>query len=351
MGRGQRGRFREKSATAQYENTRAQFEDFAANGWATHKMTVYWRLNDGWPSFFAGIYGYDMNPGGAYYGAKQGLKPLSIVFDYYATDSRRQAKVQVTNQTMQDRKGLRARVRIYALDGKVRYDKTVDKIDVKAQGVALALAMPRVQDVTSTYFVRCELFGPEKTRIADNVSWQSTVDDDVRDSTNDSQFLLKQVGWADFSALGAMAKVPVEISASLHASGGRDGFTVTLRKRPLNEQCWSDYFHGSCRSASDTACAEVCILARQVCDGRLRMWGSAGVGTVVESSEEIRFPLGMFIRNACDSHPLKDLADGLHEDVLQRSKASIMPQIPRSAWEDGEAFLDKYSESVPLRGG
>jgi len=226
--------FARKSQLAQYENTRAQFEDFAANGWATHKMTIYWRLNDGWPSFFAGIYGFDMKPGGAYYGAKQGLRPLSIVFDYYATDNHQQAKLNVTNQTMQDREGLSARVRIYSLDGKVRYDKTVDKIDVKAQGVALALTMPRLHDITSTYFVRCELFDPEKSRIADNVYWQSTADDDVGDPSNDSQFLLKQVSWADFSILISMAKVPLEIFGSLHASGGRDSFIVSLHNPSNN---------------------------------------------------------------------------------------------------------------------
>lgn len=226
--------FARKSQLAQYEDTRAQFENFAANGWATHKMTIYWRLNDGWPSFFGSIYGYYMKPGGAYYGAKQGLRPLSIVFDYYATGDHQQAKIRVTNQTMKDRHGLRARVRIYDLNGEVRYDKTVKKIDVQAQSVELALTMPRVQGLTSTYFVRCELFDRDKTSIVDNVYWQSTTDDDLGPPANDSAFILKQVSWANFTALNSMTKVPVKVTGTLHPAGGQDSFVLSLHNPSKN---------------------------------------------------------------------------------------------------------------------
>jgi exo-1,4-beta-D-glucosaminidase len=226
--------FSRKSQLAQYENTRAQFENFSANGWATHKMTIYWRLNDGWPSFFAGIYGYDMKPGGAYYGAKQGLQLLSIVFDYYATGNRQHAKIHVTNQTMEDRHHLRGRVRIYNVDGQIQYDRTIKTIDVNAQNTSLVLTMPRIHGVTSTYFVRCELYGKNKAKLVDNVYWQSTTDDAVGPSSNDSQFLLKQVSWANFTALSKMAVVPVEVAAQRHHSERQDHVVITLRNPTRN---------------------------------------------------------------------------------------------------------------------
>ncbi len=77
--------FANKAQLAHYESTRAQFETFAANGWASHKMTIYWMLNSHWPSFYGNIFDYYLRPGGAYYGAKKGLRPLSVVFDSYAT--------------------------------------------------------------------------------------------------------------------------------------------------------------------------------------------------------------------------------------------------------------------------
>ena len=77
--------FVRKAQVAHYESTRAQFEDFAATGWSNHKMTLYWMLNSHWPSFYGNIIDYYLSPGGSYYGAKKGLRPLSVVFDAYAT--------------------------------------------------------------------------------------------------------------------------------------------------------------------------------------------------------------------------------------------------------------------------
>ena len=99
--------FVRKAQLAHYENTRAQFENFAATGWANHKMVRYWMLNSHWPSFYGNIIDYYLSPGGAYYGAKKGLRPLSVVFDYYASGDNSQAKIIVFNQTPGDVRGLR----------------------------------------------------------------------------------------------------------------------------------------------------------------------------------------------------------------------------------------------------
>ena len=66
-------------------------------------MTIYWMLNSHWPSFFGNIFDYYLRPGGAYYGAKKGLRPLSAVFDSYATGDHSQANVTAVNQTPQRR--------------------------------------------------------------------------------------------------------------------------------------------------------------------------------------------------------------------------------------------------------
>ena len=62
-------------------------------------MTIYWMLNNHWPSFFGNIFDYYLRPGGAYYGAKKGLRPLSVVFDSYATGDHSKANITVVNQT------------------------------------------------------------------------------------------------------------------------------------------------------------------------------------------------------------------------------------------------------------
>ena len=221
--------FAKKAQLAHYENTRAQFEDFAADGWANHKMTLYWMLNSPWPSFFGHIFDYYLKPGGAYYGAKKGLRPLSVVFDAYATGDHSKANIIVVNQTPVEQNGLRARVRIYQLDGKLRDDRSVTDIRVASGGAAHVLTLPRIANLTSVYFVRCELFDGSGKALVENVYWQSTKDDDLGDPANDKAFDLKMASWADMTALNTMRQVPLTLSARQTMADGENHVTVRLR--------------------------------------------------------------------------------------------------------------------------
>jgi exo-1,4-beta-D-glucosaminidase len=210
---------------AHYEATRAQFEAFAAKGWANHKMTIYWMLNSHWPSFFGNIFDYYLRPGGAYYGAKKGLRPLSVVFDSYATDDHSRANIIVVNQTPGDQQGLRVRVRIYDLKSKLREDYTTDGVDVKSGDAVTAMSLPRVAGDSSVFFVRCELFDLHGSALAENVYWQAQQGDDLGDPSNDSAFELKQASWADMTPLNHLPTVPLDVSARL-ASPADSGHVV-----------------------------------------------------------------------------------------------------------------------------
>ncbi len=149
--------FARKAQLAHYESTRAQFEAFAAGGWDNHKMTIYWMLNNHWPSFFGHIFDYYLRPGGAYYGAKKGLRPLSVVFDSYATGNHNQANITVVNQTPSDQTGFAVRVRVYDLQGRVRDDRSTGDINVTSGGAVQALTLPRLARDSSVLFVRAQL--------------------------------------------------------------------------------------------------------------------------------------------------------------------------------------------------
>jgi exo-1,4-beta-D-glucosaminidase len=216
--------FAGKAQLAEYESTRAQFESFAAGGWDTHKMTIYWMLNNHWPSFFGHIFDYYLRPGGAYFGAKKGLQPLSVVFDSYATGDRRTANVTVVNQSPIARHGLRARVRVYDLQGRVRDDRSADDLDVDSGGSLPALTLPQTARDSGVFFVRCELFDATGARLSENVYWQSQQLDDLGDPRNDWPFELRQSNWADMTPLNHMTPTPLEVSARR----GTDGVVVRL---------------------------------------------------------------------------------------------------------------------------
>jgi exo-1,4-beta-D-glucosaminidase len=203
--------FVRKAQLAHYENTRAQFEDFAAGGWANHKMTMYWMLNSHWPSFYGNIIDYYLSPGGTYYGAKKGLQPLSVVFDAYATGDRRQAKIIVVNQTSGRVKALH--VRVYDLSGKVIDDRSIEGVQLPFNSSSQVLTLPRYPQASPVFFVRCQLFDEAGRVAVDNTYWQSQTDDDLGDRKNDDSFHLKQVSWADMTALNTLSPVQLEVSA------------------------------------------------------------------------------------------------------------------------------------------
>jgi len=221
--------FARKAQLAHYETTRAQFEDWAANGWDTHKIEMYWMLNNHWPSFFGHLYDYYLKQGGAYFGAKKGLRPLSVVFDYYVTGDHRLGKVSITNETMAERTGLRVRVRVYDLSGKVVDEKLVSGRAVPALGATVAMTISRPQNITATYFVRCELMDSDGSSIVDNVYWQSTTLDDFGNPAHDDDEVpYQQKSWANFTTLNAMPQVPLEVKGNLLRRGSGTEFEVTL---------------------------------------------------------------------------------------------------------------------------
>jgi exo-1,4-beta-D-glucosaminidase len=220
--------FARKAQLAHYESTRAQFEAFAADGGANHKMTIYWMLNNHWPSFFGHIFDYYLRPGGAYFGAKKGLRPLSVVFDAYATGDHDAAKITVVNQSPDAQQGLRARVRVYDLQGRVRHDAAADHLNVAPGGAVQALTLPRLAWDSRVFFVRCELFDQDGKRVAGNVYWQSQRLDDVGDPRNDWAFELKQSSWADMTALNQMGSTPVKVNAKRMPGQGDNRVAVRL---------------------------------------------------------------------------------------------------------------------------
>ena len=225
--------FVRKAQLAHYENARAQFESAAACGWDHHKMTAYWMLNSHWPSFYGNLIDYYLSPGGVYFGAKKGLRPLSVVFDAYATGDNSRAAIIVFNQTPTDVRGLTVRIRVYDIDGAVRDDRVVKNIPVPSNGTYRAMTLPRYPESTPVFFVRCQLFDSTGALVVDNPYWKSQQDDDLGERKNDIYMTLRQDKWSDMTALNTMPAGTVEADAWQKTIG--TDCSVTIRVRNTSE--------------------------------------------------------------------------------------------------------------------
>jgi exo-1,4-beta-D-glucosaminidase len=221
--------FAEKAQIAHYENTRAQFEAFAANGWDDHKMTMYWMLNSHWPSFFGHIIDYYLKPGGAYFGAKKGLRPVNIVYDYYAAGDRSEAKIFVVNQSLSPLSGLQASVALVGLDGVVKFSTKASQVDVSPNSSVAALEVPRVKGLPPVFFVRCQLHERDGRLLADNVYWQSSTSDELVAPDKENAFDSSELVWADLTALNNMEAARISVTGVAKKEDGWSTVTVKLK--------------------------------------------------------------------------------------------------------------------------
>jgi exo-1,4-beta-D-glucosaminidase len=219
--------FSNKAQLAHYEDVRAQMETYATH-WSNRKMTIHWMMDNSWPSFFGHLFDYYFKQGGGYFGAKKALRPLSVVWDYYATGDRSTAKLYVANQALDPLEHLTVSIAYYSLDGSRKYSNEVKDFRIAASSSAEALSIPRIPATSSTYFVRCELHDAAGALLAQNAYWASTTDDDLGDPKNEVQFKTDLVHWADLSALNTMPRAIVKASATFTEAGGEGTATIIL---------------------------------------------------------------------------------------------------------------------------
>ncbi len=192
-------------------------------------MTLYWMLNSHWPSFFGHIIDYYLKPGGAYFGAKKGLRSINVVYDYYASGDRTKAKIFVVNQTLNPLSDLQASVALLDLDGTVKFSTKAAKVNVPANSSVAAIEIPRVKELGPVFFVRCQLRVKDGPVIAENVYWSSNTDDELGPPEKENAFDATLTRWADFTALNSMKTGKLSVTANTKQADGWLTATVTLK--------------------------------------------------------------------------------------------------------------------------
>jgi len=211
--------FAKKGQLAAYEDARAKFESYSTH-WSTSKMTINWMLNNHWPSFFGHLFDYYFKQGGGYFGAKKGLQPVNVVWDYYATGDGSKAHIFAVNQKQDPLNHVNLTVGFYNLDGTQKHVAEAKDITVPAGSSVDALALDKVAGLSPVYFVRAQMTDASGNALAENVYWASTIADDLGPARNDSQFATKWVQLGNMSALNSMPAANVSVSGTYAEANG-----------------------------------------------------------------------------------------------------------------------------------
>jgi exo-1,4-beta-D-glucosaminidase len=213
----------EKSQLANYDVVRAQFEAYNAHMNAKNPSTgvIYWMLNSAWPSLHWHLMNYDLNPVGAYFGAQKANQAVHIQYSY------NNRAIMAINHTLKPLHGADARIRVYNLDGKMRYSHNVTGIDLPANRATQLVVIPKLKKLSSTYFVELELTNADGQQISRNVYWLSNKPDQLNWAK--SKWYTTPVSrYANLKALQKLPSVNVRVKANTQRDGTDRVTTVTV---------------------------------------------------------------------------------------------------------------------------
>lgn len=211
--------FLRKAHFLDYEGTRAMVEAHRVNVPRSTGI-IQWMLNSAWPALYWQMYDWYMVPVSSYWSVKKGCAPQQLIYNYG------DEKVYAVNDEKEDRE-LKARMKIYGLDGKVLSDAqcTVDM----PMGSSKPVFETNVAESSPVQFVFLSLEDGKGNVVSRN----EYVIAEVKDKHDWSKYRwwrTQMESYADFSALNSLA--PADVAASASRKG--DEIKVTLENKSQN---------------------------------------------------------------------------------------------------------------------
>ncbi len=196
-----------KAQLACYEAERAMFEAFGQRKYRATGV-IQWMLNNAWPSLIWHLWDWYLRPGGGYFGTKKACEALHVQY------SERDSTAVVVNDSWQGFEGLELSASIVDTAAQLLWQSSLS-LDVPADGVVQALALPRAQQLAlrSPYFLKLVLHATRagaRALVSSNFYWLSSQPD-VLDHERATWYFTPQQSFADFSALADLP--PATLSA------------------------------------------------------------------------------------------------------------------------------------------
>ncbi|MGH9433375.1 MAG: glycosyl hydrolase 2 galactose-binding domain-containing protein [Terriglobia bacterium] len=200
----------EKSQLMTYEGERAMFEAFGRNKY-TSTGVIQWMLNNAWPSMIWHLFDYYMRPGGGYFGAKKACEPLHVQYSY---DDR---SIVVVNSYYRSLPGYKVTAKVYNLDLTAKFSKTA-ALDIPPDSSTRVFALPDLQGLSKTYFVKLGLTDETGNQVSSNFYWLSTHPD-VSDWDGSKWYYTPIKSYADLTGLKQLPEVKLKVSSHAEQNG------------------------------------------------------------------------------------------------------------------------------------
>jgi exo-1,4-beta-D-glucosaminidase len=211
--------FTYKSQLMTYEGVRAMYEAYSRNKY-TSTGVIQWMLNNAWPSMIWHLYDYYLLPGGGYFGAKKAMQPLDPVYGY---DDH---SVWLVSSQYVDAKGLKLTARILNVDATEKFSKEAT-IDAAADSTAKIFEIPPMDGLSGVHFLDLRVTDSDGKLVGSNFYWLSTKPETI-DWAKSNWYVTPTESYADYTALGQLPKVKLNVASRTEAKGHISITRVTL---------------------------------------------------------------------------------------------------------------------------
>lgn len=207
-----------KNQMSNYEAIRPMFEAFAVNKFNSTGV-VQWMYNSAWPTLYWQLFDYYLMPNGAFFGTKKAAAPVLPVYNYGDNG------IYVNSDRMEALTGLSLDIKIFDINSNLLYDKT-EAVSLEPNSAKKIMDIPRLQRLSSTYFLDLRLKDNRGNLIENNFYWLSTRPD-IPDFPNTTWYWTPNKQHADFTAINSMPKSEVEFDYSI--SNGENDLSYKVK--------------------------------------------------------------------------------------------------------------------------
>jgi exo-1,4-beta-D-glucosaminidase len=210
-----------KAQAVTYDGERAMFEAYGRNKYAATGV-IQWMLNNAWPSLIWHLYDYYQVPAGGYFGTKKALEPQHVQYSYDDNS------VAVVNSTYEAMQGVKVSAKLFNVDAKEKGARE-GTMNIAPDSSTRAFDLPKVDDLTKTYFLRLQLHDSGGKLLSDNFYWLSTKPDVMDWEHKQDTVYTPQAEFGDLSGLNALPQVKLDVTSTKEVQGGETGLRVSVR--------------------------------------------------------------------------------------------------------------------------
>jgi len=213
--------YERKAQAMTYDGQRAMFEAYGRNKY-TATGVIQWMLNNSWPSLIWHLYDYYLVPAGGYFGTKKAMEPLHVQYSYDDNS------VAVVNSTYESVQGVRVSAKVYSLDAKEKGARE-GTMNVAPDSSTKAFDLPKIDDLSKTYFVRLQLHDSASKLLSDNFYWLSTKPDVLDWKHKKDTVYTPQAEFGDLTGLNTLPQVKLEVTSAKEEKSGKAGVRASVR--------------------------------------------------------------------------------------------------------------------------